>query len=223
MKRFLIIVTLLGLISSVGYGQLQFGAKAGLVTSSTNLSKEIGNDELPSSYSEYEEIEMKAKDAKAGFQAGFFGRLTILGIYVQPELMFTSTNSRVEVTKHYVDAQDPKNYIKTQTFNRVDIPLLVGGKFGPLRIQGGPVGTFMLTKKSAIEAALDDNTVNEKFNSATWGYQVGVGADIFNFLTLDIKYEGSLSKLGDKVTIGEKNYSLDNRTNQFIVTAGIFF
>ena len=36
----------------------------------------------------------------------------------------------------------------------------------------------------------------EKFNGATWGYQVGVGLDIFKKITIDVKYEGNLSKLG---------------------------
>jgi len=221
MKRIILLALLVGAFGFQSYGQLQYGAKAGLMTASSNLDKEI--TELPSG-SDYEEIKMKAQDAKAGFQAGFFGRLSILGVYVQPELMFSSTNSRIKVTKQYESAtQDPEEFVETQSFNRVDIPLLVGGKFGPLRVQGGPVGSFILSEKSAIEAAFDEETVNEKFNSATWGYQVGVGADFFNFLTLDFKYEGSLSKLGDNVTIGDKDYPLDSRTSQFIFTAGIFF
>ena len=221
MKRLILLALLVGAFGLQSYSQLQFGAKAGLMTASSNLDKNI-TDFSPDS--DYEEIKMEAQDAKAGFQAGFFGRLSILGIYVQPELMFSSTNSRVKVTKQYGTAtQDTKEFVKTQSFNKVDIPLLVGGKFGPLRIQGGPVGSFMLSEKSAIEAAFDEETVNEKFNSATWGYQIGVGADFFNFLTFDFKYEGSLSKLGDNVKIGDKNYSLDSRTNQFIFTAGIFF
>lgn len=218
MKRIILLTLLVGIFGFQSYGQFQFGAKGGLMTASSNLDEEI--TDLPADKN-YDELKMEAQDAKAGFQAGFFGRLSVLGIYVQPELMFSSTNSRVKMSKIYDSAQDQDtNFVKTQSFKRVDIPLLVGGKIGPLRVQAGPVGSFILDKESAIEAALD---AEEKFNSATWGYQVGVGADFFNFLTLDIKYEGSLSKLGENVTIGEKDYPLDSRTNQFIFTAGIFF
>ncbi len=221
MKRIIFLALLIGAFSLQSYGQLQYGAKAGLMTASSNLDKSI--TDLPTS-TDYDELEMQAKNAKAGFQVGFFGRLTVLGVYVQPELMFSSTNSRIEVTKHYSDAtQDPENYVKTQSFKKIDIPLLIGGKFGPLRVQAGPVGSFMLSETSAIEAALDEDQVEEKFNSATWGYQVGIGADFFDFLTLDLKYEGSLSALGDDVEIAGEPYSLDSRTNQFILTAGIFF
>ena len=106
-------------------------------------------------------------------------------------------------------------------FKRVDLPIMVGWKFGPARIQAGPVGTIMLGQTSAIEAAMDG--VEEEFNGATWGYQVGVGLDLLNTLTLDAKYEGSLSYLGESVKIGEESFSIDNRPNQFVVTVGIFF
>jgi hypothetical protein len=219
MKRIIFLAILIGAFSLQSYSQLQFGAKAGLMTASSNLDKNITN--LPSG-SDYEKLEMDAKNAKAGFQAGFFGRLTVLGIYVQPELMFSSTNSRIQVKK-LSNGEVIEKQTKTQSFKKIDIPLLIGGKFGPLRIQAGPVGSFMLGEKSAIEAAFDETEVNEKFNSATWGYQVGVGADFFNFLTLDLKYEGNLSALGDDVKIAGESYPLDSRTSQFIFTAGIFF
>jgi len=220
MKRIILLALLVGAFGTQSYGQLQFGAKAGLMTASSNLDKNITN--LPSD-TDYDKLEMNAKNAKAGFQAGFFGRLTVLGIYVQPELIFSSTNSRIEVKKYYTNTDNVESQIKTQSFKKVDIPLLIGGKFGPLRVQAGPVGSFMLGEKSAIEAALDQTEVEEKFNSATWGYQVGVGADFFNFLTLDLKYEGNLSALGDNVKIAGEPYPLDSRTSQFIFTAGIFF
>jgi hypothetical protein len=78
----------------------------------------------------------------------------------------------------------------------------------------------MLDQQSALEAA---GNYKEEFNGATWGYQVGVGLDLLNTLTLDAKYEGSLSKLGDQVTIGDKPFDIDNRPNQFVVTVGLFF
>jgi hypothetical protein len=219
MKRIIFLAILIGAFSLQSYSQLQFGAKAGLMTASSNLDKNI--TDLPTN-TDYGELEMEAKNAKAGFQAGFFGRLTVLGVYVQPELMFSSTNSRIQVKKLSNDEVIEKQ-TKTQSFKKIDIPLLIGGKFGPLRIQAGPVGSFMLDEKSAIEAAIDETEVKEKFNSATWGYQVGVGADFFNFLTLDLKYEGNLSALGDNVKIAGEPYPLDSRTSQFIFTAGIFF
>lgn len=218
MKKFYLILLIMLFTLPAAFGQLQFGVKGGIVSASSNLDTELTN--LPSEVS-YDQLKVKAEDSKVGFQAGLFGRLSLAALYVQPELMFTSTSSRVEVTEIYEsDEQDNIETIKNQEFKKIDIPIMVGWKFGPARLQAGPVGSIMLNQKSAIEAATE---YKEEFNGATWGYQVGVGLDLLNTLTLDAKYEGSLSKLGESVKIGDTSYSIDNRPSQFVITAGIFF
>jgi hypothetical protein len=200
------------------FGQIQFGIKGGIVSASSSLDKDI--TDLPTSVN-YEELKMKAQDAKVGFQAGLFGRISLAALYVQPELLFTSTSSKVKVSQIDTDNPDATvSTIKNQEFKKIDIPIMVGWKFGPARLQAGPVGSIMLDQKSALEAAYD---YQEEFNGATWGYQVGVGLDLLNTLTLDAKYEGSLSKLGESVSIGDRDYAIDNRANQFVVTVGLFF
>ncbi|MCF8336086.1 MAG: PorT family protein [Bacteroidales bacterium] len=220
MKKVYIILFLMVIALPGVFGQLQFGVKGGIVSSSTSLDTRITN--LPQNQDiNYDALEMEAMESKVGFQAGFFGRISLASLYVQPELLFTSTGSKVKVTEVYESStQENVETVKNQEFKKIDIPLMAGFKFGPARIQAGPVGSIMLDHQSAIEAATN---YKEEFNGATWGYQVGVGLDLFNALTLDAKYEGSLSKLGERVKIGDKAYSIDNRPNQYVVTLGIFF
>ena len=219
MKKFYLVLLLTAFAVPSVFGQLQFGIKGGIVSASSTLDKKLTQEQLAGAGVDYDELKMKAQDAKVGFQAGLFGRLSLAALYVQPELMFTSTSSKIQV-KELTEGEDPVSQVKNQEFKRLDIPIMVGWKFGPARLQAGPVGTIMLDHKSALEAAGD---YKEEFNGATWGYQVGVGLDLLNTLTLDAKYEGSLSKLGESVTIGGSDYSIDNRPNQFIVTVGLFF
>jgi len=219
MKRFYLVLLLSVFALPTVFGQLQFGIKGGIVSASSTLDKKLTQEQLMDANVEYDELKMKAQDAKVGFQAGLFGRLSIAALYVQPELMFTSTSSRIKV-EELTQGEDPVSQVRKQEFKRLDIPIMVGWKFGPARLQAGPVGTIMLDQKSALEAAGD---YKEEFNGAAWGYQVGVGLDLLNTLTLDAKYEGSLSKLGESVQIGGNDYSIDNRPNQFIVTVGLFF
>ncbi len=225
MKKIYLMLLLLVFALPNVFGQLQFGVKGGIVSSSSTLDEQISITDAVRNQNpdiDYEQLKMKAKDAKVGFQAGVFGRLSLAALYVQPELMFTSTSSRIQVSEIYQDNNVDSTYstIKNQEFKRIDIPIMVGWKFGPARIQAGPVGTIVLDQKSALEAAGD---YKEEFNGATWGYQVGVGLDLLNTLTIDAKYEGSLSKLGDQVKLGDQAYDIDNRPNQFIVTVGLFF
>ena len=63
----------------------------------------------------------------------------------------------------------------------------------------------------------------EEFNGATWGYQIGVGLDILKKVTIDLKYEGNLSKLADGVKIGDQTMNFDSRNSQFVATLGFFF
>ena len=219
MKKFYLVLLLTAFAVPSVFGQLQFGIKGGIVSASSTLDKKLTQEQLAGAEVNYDELKMKAQDAKVGFQAGLFGRLSIAALYVQPELMFTSTSSKIQV-KELTEGEDPVSQVKDQEFKRLDIPIMVGWKLGPARLQAGPVGTIMLDQKSALEAAGD---YKEEFNGATWGYQVGVGLDLLNTLTLDAKYEGSLSKLGESVTIGGSDYTIDNRPNQFIVTVGLFF
>jgi len=216
MKKLTLILLLSLFALPTVFGQLQFGIKGGIVSASSSLDKNI--TDLPTTV-DYEELKMKAQDAKVGFQAGLFGRISLAALYVQPELLFTSTSSRIKVSQIGTN-EGTVSTIKNQEFKKIDIPIMVGWKFGPARLQAGPVGSIMLNQKSALEAAYD---YKEEFNGASWGYQVGVGLDLLNTLTVDAKYEGSLSKLGESVSIGDRDYAIDNRPNQFIVTVGLFF
>ncbi len=85
----------------------------------------------------------------------------------------------------------------------------------------GPVASLVLS---------EDNEIGEIFpeleslsKNATIGYQAGVGIDILKFLTLDYRYEGGLSKWGDKLTIDGNPYAFDSRANMHLLSLGILF
>ncbi|MFO8236158.1 MAG: porin family protein [Bacteroidales bacterium] len=211
---FLILILLFAINASA---QLKFGAKAGVTSTS------IKADEVYTNLSEenYDQLEIEGQNMGInGFQVGVFSRLSIAALYVQPELLFSKSTAEIKITE--IDQGDIQDeFTEDQEFSKIDIPLMAGWKFGPARVQAGPVASIILDNKSAIEAATD---YKEEFNGATWGYQVGVGLDLLNTLTLDVKYEGGLSKLGDGVDVGgEEPLDFDSRPNQFIFSVGLFF
>ena len=88
-------------------------------------------------------------------------------------------------------------------FSRVDVPLLVGVKLGPARIGFGPVGSYVISETNDL---IDINPDYEIFTKTmTWGFQAGIGVDLMKKVTLDARYEGSLSKLGNTLDIGTQN------------------
>jgi hypothetical protein len=42
-------------------------------------------------------------------------------------------------------------------------------------------------------------------------------------ISLDVRYEGSLSKLGDSFTVGGQDFNLDARPSQWVFSLGFWF
>jgi hypothetical protein len=161
-----------------------------------------------------------------GYHFGVFARIKVLAIFIQPELIFSQTNASIDVS----DVNNLWDNFTESTvdikYNNFDIPVMVGVKLGPLRLNAGPVATFKLS--SDPSAANDE--INEMLNdftavtkTATFGGQAGVGIDILKKVTLDVRYEFPLSKLGDDVTIAGQTFKTDQRQSQFIASIGWMF
>ena len=58
----------------------------------------------------------------------------------------------------------------------------------------------------------------------TIGYQAGVGFDLFNFITFDLRYEGSLKKYKNQIqNLTGTKFTLDDRPNAFLLSVGLMF
>ncbi|TVR68524.1 MAG: PorT family protein [Marinilabiliales bacterium] len=206
MKKLIITGLLTFILMAGAEAQFRMGLRGGINTAYFNATELVTDD-----YSF-----TTLNDASVGFHGGIMMQLNFFGMFIQPEILFSSIGSEVRVTEL---GQNTAGIIKEQTYNKLDIPVLVGRRFGPARVGIGPVGTIMLSTASE----LNEFGLEENFNSATFGYQAGVGVDLFDRLALDLKYEGNLSKLGSGVTVGGQEREFDSRARQFIVSVGIFF
>jgi opacity protein-like surface antigen len=205
MKKFIVIVLALVLAAPI-YSQVKFGLKAGASTDFTFTDQTFeGTD--------FEVILQNAKDAEWGLQGGVFMRASFAGFYIQPELLLaTATNS---VT--YEDVEEGgAPVIYNQKFNKLNIPVLLGVKVGPLRLNAGPAASVMISDpKEIIEGAT--------YKRATFGYQAGLGFDLLKKLTVDLRYEGNLNQFGDQIEIGGETFTLDDRTGALLVQVGFIF
>lgn len=202
---------------------LKFGLRAGV--SSTDLS---ADDLLITNLDGLQELSVKAGDARIGVHGGIFARINIpvLPIFIQPELLFSSVGGEYEVSSVINGSTENETSIKDVNFSRLDIPALIGTKFGPLRLNAGPIFTFILNEDNgfadAVREASQISNAEQDNNGATVGYQAGVGLDLWK-LALDVKYEGNLSKLGNGVTVGGNRYNFDTRNSQVVFSLGYFF
>ncbi len=206
MKRILFIALFISIAMSNAWSQFKIGVRAGVTSSSISAS----DITVPNEYT----IET-LNNSKVGLQIGLMSQIKLGGLFIQPEVLIATSGGEVRVN----DLVNNTSVVKDQKFTKIDIPVLVGVKMGPLRLGIGPVASMVLKSKSELT---DIDKFDDKFKSATFGYQAGVGLDIWK-IALDLKYEGNLSRLGDQVTISGKNYSFDSRGHQIIFGVGFLF
>ncbi|MBO7434249.1 MAG: PorT family protein [Salinivirgaceae bacterium] len=225
MKRILIAAALV-FTANVAMCQLfAVGIKGGLNSSKikmkdvvTTVKDNNGND-----------VEYLMEDASSGlgFHVGGFARINALVMFVQPEIYYTNMSSNIRISP---TAKDGKYVSKDETDavknHRIDIPVIVGAKFGPARLGLGPVASFNLKSDAKVsdeyQETFGKGLENAK-NTATFAMQIGAGLDILKKLTLDVRYEFGLSKMGDKVNIGGQSFKTDQRANSFIASIGWMF
>lgn len=175
--------------------QFTLGPRVALTSSSLNLKDAVAN--------------VQEGDAEFGYQFGLFARfkVPVIGLYVQPELLLSSVDNTLNINSQNVDL----------SFNRIDVPVMIGGKLGPLRVNAGPSFSFLTSAESDIGGTVTD--IKDNYNSTTMGFQAGVGIDILKFV-LDVKYEGSLGALGESVNLGGVALNTDQRVSQVVFAVG---
>lgn len=192
---------LLTLLATTAHAQvpLTFGVKAG-----------VNSNKLINSYSSVTE-----QNARLGLMGGAFLRVGG-SFYVQPEVLFGQKGGEA------LPEINLGNGIPAavRRINTLDVPVLLGKSFGvPLapvkfRLNAGPILSFPLWAKQ------DGLNYRDRLNTATLGYQAGVGLDVLR-LTLDVRYEGSLSKMGaDSYTVNGYTFRTDDRVSLFQFALG---
>lgn len=205
MKKIIVAVLALVLAAPL-FSQVKFGLKAGASTDFTFTNQTFEG-------TNFEVILENAKKAEWGFQGGLFMRATFAGFYIQPEFLFaTATNS---VSYEDIEAGGAP-VIYNQKFNKLNIPVLLGFKLGPVRLNAGPAASVMISDPKDI---IDGAT----YKKATFGYQAGIGIDLLKKLTLDLKYEGNLNQFGNEIVIGGETFILDDRTGALLLQVGLIF
>jgi len=159
-------------------------------------------------------IEEASRDL--GYKVGLYSRLKIGSIYIQPEVLFTSTGGRIEYTE---DINNITSQVIDLSYNRIDVPIMLGKKFGKVfRFNLGPILTYTISDSEDLPSQISE--LVQSYNDGVVGYQIGIGLDIKK-IRLDVKYEGNLTKFGESITVGSNTFDTDYRPNMF--TFGLAF
>lgn len=198
MKKLMILILLVSSASVFGQSA-QFGIKGGLNFGSTGEFSDLTQD-LNTTID---------GDNKVGFHLGVYSQFKFLGIFVQPEILYTRLNTE------YGEGGTTADY----NFSKLDIPLLLGiDLIGPLSLKAGP--SFQLALNNELD--LEGFNTNDPENSFTIGYQIGAGLQLGR-LGVDLRYEGAFSEndtsiTGDISGAATEFFTIDSRPSQWILS-----
>ncbi len=192
--------------------QFKFGFRGGLSTMDISA-----NDLIVTNKNDIDQLRLAISDANYGIHVGFFAQAKLGKFFIQPEVLFNSNSVEYRLTD-FTDTQIIST-LKKETFHNLDLPIMVGLKFGPLRLQAGPVAHVFINNKSDL---FDIKGYSQNFDKVNWGYQAGIGLDLWKII-LDFKYEGSFNEFGDHMVFDGKGYSFNDNPGRLIASLGIAF
>jgi hypothetical protein len=198
-KTFFYLILLLVSINS-SFAQSEFGIKVGMST------YDIPKDDIQNS----SDLKLSIKSASYGFQAGVYGRLGILGINIQPEILFNSNTYTYKLSN--LNNVDSLDQIRSTKYQNLDIPVMVMFTPAFFKLYAGPVGHYHINNISDFK---DKDNIKEVFKNLTYGYQLGAGIT-FSGLTFDVRYEGNISKSIKTFKIDGKTYDIDDSPSRVI-------
>ena len=199
MKTKIFVIALLTFACQFTTAQVNYGIKGGLNFNASELSVEGENLD---------------SDDSSGYQAGIWLRfkVPVVGIYVRPEVIYTSLSSEYSIP--LIDQTAKFN------LNRIDVPVLLGMKFiGVGNFFIGPSFQYILDSDfSVAEIDLKQEDVEENINV---GFQIGLGVEFWK-LGIDVRYETAFSKAESAFTDSAaeaalNNFKIDNQPNQFLL------
>ena len=121
---------------------------------------------------------VKGGDSKAGYHLGVYYQANILGFFLRPELLYTTTKSSYQFNQQEAD----------YNVSKIDLPILVGTKvFGPVRIFAGPSLQYI------VDNDFEGFELGDVQDEFTIGAQLGAGIQLGR-LGLDVRYERALKE-----------------------------
>lgn len=209
--RLIIILFSFFLFTEVSLGQIRPGIKFGVSTPDVDPKDFIVTDNQG-----IELYQIFVVKARYGVHVGAFIQMQLGPFFVQPEILYNSTS-----IDYSIDSLLPGGgeHPFRDTYQNIDFPVVMGLKFGPVRIGGGPVAHISLKGSGGFDKY---DEFDPLFEDLTWGWQAGVGLDFWK-LHIDARYEGNFTQLGDHITFFGRRFDFDTNNNRFIASLGFSF
>jgi hypothetical protein len=194
--------------SSDAYAQgVRLGIKGGANLS--NLAGDLANEDVYKN--------------KFGVHGGLMLNVGLVGdgfLSVQPEILFSQKGYKYADEQFSVLGQN-YNYRGTQTYNYIDVPVLLKINAGGLFFEAGPQYSYLLNVRDNSERTLNNGTTYSRVDNRNLdnvrrneiGYAAGLGFQTPIGLLLGLRYNGSFT---DFAKNGYRDDELRNARNSVI-------
>jgi len=149
-------------------------------------------------FSKFDSENTFSSNNRAGFYGGLWARIGAAGIHFQPELYLSGKKAEL--------VSDATGEVNKVRFTSLDVPLLIGTKFGAagigLRLNTGPMFSLILDENQSFGQAAG-NVFRADFKNQALAWQFGAGLDLKK-LSFDARYELGLSKINKSGYPGTK-------------------
>ncbi len=155
-----------------------------------------------------------------GFHLGATSKIQLNSLFIQPDLLFSSVGSFLRLEEVLDEPDFDRREYFSAKFYKIDVPVMLGYQFGPIRVFAGPSYSLTFGKTNDYNEGTLEVPFEQSVNTSSLGYQFGAGLGLGN-LILDIKYEGGITDFGNTVTIGDITKSFETRPRQVILSIGL--
>ncbi|MPR36824.1 outer membrane beta-barrel protein [Salmonirosea aquatica] len=140
-------------------------------------------------------------------------------MYIQPEVLFSVKGGKMDLIRQGLETRSFDTRVGS-----IDLPLLLGIKLGPLRLNAGPMASLRVLDGD-LKGALKEYTsqsVRQSIQQAQFGYQAGIGLS-FSGMQLDLRREGGLGKSASTTAEPTTPASVSPRSSLWQLTVGFGF
>ena len=188
--------------------QTKFGVRAGISNPQIHGEALQINDNLI----------LTPEDARVGYHAGLFLQAKKGIFFIQPEALYSFSQNR-----YVLGAPDENGVEVNKRYQSIDVPVMMGLKFGPLRLQAGPTAHLPINEVLEIKGnTTEDIGYQSVFDRTVFGYQMGLGVD-FGKVIFDFKWQNGLDQFNDSFLINNETFNFDQNRKAFTATVGIAF
>jgi hypothetical protein len=159
---------------------------------------------------------LKVNNVSPGYFAGLVAQINRKGFIIQPEVIYHYHTTDFDVS---LPGQTGSLQRAREKYQTLATSLMLGTKAGPLRLNLGPVGYYLLKNDSQL---VSNYTFESATNHFVFGFQAGLGVDVWKLL-IDLRYESYFQRFGDHLIFAGNSVSFQDTAKRLVASVAFVF